>query len=221
MTEPPRDRGKVLAEKYELIDVAGEGGMATVWRARTRGAAGFARTVAVKRILEGLSDNPEFVAMFVEEARVVADLSHPNVVQIHDFDADDEGNYFLVSEWVEGLTLSAWCIAHESVGWKTPWPLLCGVGIEVLKGLGAAHERRDEEGRPAPVFHRDVTPHNVLLGLNGIVKLTDFGLASAMDRAPPAGSSSTPRRRSTSSCRCGRPTCRTSARSGPTSRSRS
>jgi serine/threonine-protein kinase len=157
--------------------------MAEVFRAQTHGAAGFTRPVAVKRILPHLTDNDEFVRMFVEEARVVSELSHPNVVQIHDFDQDEDDAYFLVMEWVEGLSLLEWSEAHRIVEEPTPWPLVAAIGIEALKALGAAHERRGEDGAPKPIYHRDVTPQNILLGVGGVVKLADFGLARAMDRA--------------------------------------
>lgn len=177
------DAGKRLANKYELLHLAGEGGMAEVFRAVTHGAAGFQRPVAVKRVLEHLCDNPEFVSMFVEEARVVSELQHPNIVQIHDFDRDDAGSYFLVMEWIEGASLLDWSVGYERAGDKTPWPLVSAIGIEVLKALSAAHERRDSNDEKKPIFHRDVTPQNILMARTGIVKLSDFGLARAMDRA--------------------------------------
>ena len=176
------DVGKRLGGKYELVALAGEGGMAEVFRAITHGAAGFRRSVAVKQILEHLSEDPQFVAMFVEEARVTATMTHPNIVQIHDFDEDD-GHFYLVMEWVDGVNLFEWQRAHHGLEEPTPWHLVTAIGIEVLKALGAAHENTDEEGRKVPVYHRDVTPQNILVGSNGVVKLTDFGLARAMDRA--------------------------------------
>lgn len=173
--------GERIAGKYELLAPLGEGGMANVWRGVTHGAAGFTRKVAIKRVLPKLQVDSGFAAMFVEEARVVSELQHPNIVQVHDFDLDQDGRYFIVMEWVEGLDLEAWVrsFGHE----RTPWALVSAIGIEVLRALGAAHERRDEAGRPAPVIHRDVAPSNILLGVRGIVKLADFGLARAMDRA--------------------------------------
>ena len=104
------EAGKVLASRYQLVEKAGEGGMAVVWRAITRGAHGFVRGVAVKRIKAALSHNQEFVQMFVEEARVGATLDHPNVVQIHDFGVDAWGSHFLVMEWVEGLSVVMVCL---------------------------------------------------------------------------------------------------------------
>jgi len=175
--------GRRLARKYELLELAGEGGMAEVFRATTHGAAGFRRPVAVKRVLDHLSENSQFVEMFVEEARVTASLAHPNIVQIHDFDQDEDGAYFLVMEWVEGINHLDWRRGHVFANETTPWHLICAIGIEVLKALSAAHENRSADGKLVPVFHRDVTPQNILMGDNGVIKLTDFGLARAMDRA--------------------------------------
>ncbi|MAQ15327.1 MAG: hypothetical protein CMN30_11105 [Sandaracinus sp.] len=157
--------------------------MAEVFRATTHGVAGFRRPVAVKRILDELSEDPKFVAMFVEEARVTAALQHPNIVGIHDFDRDEDGAYFLVMEWVDGLNLFEWRMAHKAAAARTPWHLVAAIGIEILKALNAAHGNRNDEGELSPVYHRDVTPQNILLGTNGVVRLADFGLARAMDRA--------------------------------------
>jgi eukaryotic-like serine/threonine-protein kinase len=172
---------KWIGNKYELLEPVGEGGMAKVWRGVTHGAAGFTCRVAIKRVLNKLASDAAFVAMFVEEARVVSELQHPNIVQVHDFDQDEEGRYFIVMEWVDGLDLDQWVRSFE--GKPTPWPLVAGIGIEILRGLAAAHERVDGAGRPAPIIHRDVSPSNVLLSVMGIVKLADFGLARASDRA--------------------------------------
>ncbi|MEZ4340510.1 MAG: serine/threonine-protein kinase [Sandaracinaceae bacterium] len=174
--------GTLLAGKYELIEKAGSGGMAVVWRARTIGAAGFSRPVAVKRIIRHLSADPTFVEMFVEESRVVSELQHPLITQIHDFGLDDAGHYFLVMEWVEGCDLAQLVRSFVADGGAVPWPIVAAIGIEMLGALGAAHRRRGQDGEPAPVIHRDVTPQNILLSTDGFVKLTDFGIARAMDR---------------------------------------
>jgi eukaryotic-like serine/threonine-protein kinase len=170
-----------IANKYELLDPVGEGGMAKVWKGVTHGAAGFTCRVAIKRVLPNLAADAAFVAMFVEEARVASELQHPNIVQVHDFDQDEEGRYFLVMEWIDGIDLHAWIESFPAA--TAPWHLCAAVGIEILRGLGCAHERVDGGGRPAPVIHRDVSPANVLLSIMGIVKLADFGLARAADRA--------------------------------------
>ncbi len=174
---------ELLGGKYEVMELAGEGGMAKVYRGQTHGAAGFTRPVAIKRVLAPLSQNPVFLKMFVEEARVVSELDHPNIAQIHDFDRDRAGEYYLVLEWVEGLTLAEWRQGYKEHGNHTPWSLTAAIGIEVLEALHAAHVREDAEGRLAPIFHRDVTPQNVMVSNCGVVKLTDFGLARAMDRS--------------------------------------
>ncbi len=174
---------ELLGGKYEVLELAGEGGMAKVYRGQTHGAAGFTRPVAIKRVLAPLSQNPEFLKMFVEEARVVSELDHPNIAQIHDFDRDRHGEYYLVLEWVDGLTLYEWRQGYRAHGHHAPWSLTAAIGIEVLEALHAAHEHTDAHGRHAPIFHRDVTPQNVMVSNCGVVKLTDFGLARAMDRS--------------------------------------
>lgn len=175
--------GRLIAGKYELVSPAGEGGMAVVWKAVVRGAGSFQKPVAIKRIQASRHGDPSFVRMFEEEARVGSQLQHPNIVQIIDFGRDEDGGYYLVMEWVEGLDLFQWVRSHQRAMLPTPWTLVAAIGIEVLRGLGAAHERQTESGEAAPIFHRDVSPSNILLGVNGTAKLTDFGLARAMDRA--------------------------------------
>jgi serine/threonine protein kinase len=172
----------LLGGKYEAVEPVGRGGMASVWLGYTHGVAGFRRKVAIKRVLAQLTDDERFEAMFVEEARVVADLNHPNVVQVHDFGRDHDGGYYIVMEWVEGVNLSDYVRAYSTVNEIPPWYLSSAICIEVLRALAAAHLRTDESGRPVPVIHRDVTPSNIMVGVNGAVKLTDFGLARAMDR---------------------------------------
>jgi eukaryotic-like serine/threonine-protein kinase len=174
--------GVIIEGKYELVELAGEGGMATVWRGVLHGAAGFMRPIAIKRLKPEFRAIKNYIDMFVEEARVGSELNHPNIVQVIDFCADPEGLYYLVMEWVEGLDLGR--LARLAAETSTPleWPLVAAIGVGVLRGLAAAHERCRLDGAPAPVVHRDVSPHNILVGANGAVKLSDFGLARARDR---------------------------------------
>jgi serine/threonine protein kinase len=178
--------GQLVQGRYELIELAGSGGMARVYRALVRGAAGFQRQVALKRIREQLTDSTEFVRMFIEEARVGSELDHANIVQVHDFGFDSAG-YFLIMEWIDGVNVSQYMDRLARAGEPIPWRYALAICAQVLLGLAAAHERVDELGQPAPVIHRDVTPQNILVSVNGVVKLTDFGLARAMDRAPMTG----------------------------------
>jgi len=172
---------QLIDGKYELVSVAGEGGMATVYKAIQRGAAGFARAVAVKHIKPEYRALKNYIDMFIEEARVGSELQHPNIVQVHDFISQD-GSYYLVMEWVEGIDLGHFIRQHRDEGKQVAWPLAGAIAIGTLRGLGAAHDRRGHDGSPSPVIHRDVSPHNVLLGTSGVVKLSDFGLAKARDR---------------------------------------
>ena len=180
MPEEPRP-GLIVGGRYELLEIAGHGGMADVWHARVRGDAGFQRDVAVKQMHPALANQPTYVAMFVEEARVGSALQSPNVSEVHDF-VHDQGNYYMVLEWIEGIDLGSWVRWHLSKNEPTRWELVAAVGVGILRGLAAAHERVGADGRPLPVVHRDVSPHNVLLTSRGMVKLIDFGLALAVDR---------------------------------------
>ena len=174
--------GKLVGQRYRLLAPAGRGGMATVWRGAVEGAYGFTRTVAIKQMHPHLAETPLYVDMFVEEARVGSELNHPNIIQVIDFCTDPDGLYYLVMEWVEGLDLHRLAQLAADSAAPLEWPLAASIAVGVLRGLAAAHERCRPDGSPAPVVHRDVSPHNVMIGVNGSVKLTDFGLARARDR---------------------------------------
>ncbi|RMH38711.1 MAG: serine/threonine protein kinase [Deltaproteobacteria bacterium] len=173
--------GRVIGGKYELVEPAGRGGMATVWRATVSGAGGFQRTVAVKQMHPHLCEQPAYVDMFFEEARVGAALNDANIPQVYDC-VEDGGNYYIVMEWVEGIDLGSYIKYCAERGTKARWELVTAVGIGMLRGLAAAHERVTDDGKRAPIVHRDVSPHNVLLDVFGRVKLIDFGLSLARDR---------------------------------------
>jgi serine/threonine-protein kinase len=174
--------GTVLAGRYELRSLAGRGGMATVWRGVLRGAAQFETEVAVKRMLPSMADDPALVTMFVEEAKIAALLTHPNITRVFDLGVDP-GGFYLVMEWIEGIDFSRFVRSYVEAGELPPWSIVLQVVIDALRGLASAHDRCDAAGAEAPVFHRDVDPQNILVGLNGVAKLTDFGLAFAVDRA--------------------------------------
>lgn len=168
--------------KYELGDLIARGGMAEVWAARLHGAEGFVKPVAIKRIREHISSDPEFVHLFIAEARLVAQLHHGNIVQIHDFD-EVEGAYYLAMELVAGRDLRRVLIRAAERGRRLAPELGIHVAVEVAKGLMAAHEQRDDEGLPLGIVHRDLSPHNILLSYAGEVKVTDFGIAKAMAKS--------------------------------------
>ena len=164
-----------MAGKYRYERRLGGGGMAEVFLASVVGTQGFQRPVAIKRVLPSFSDDPEFARMFVNEARISAMLRHPNIVQVLDFDRDDDRRLFLVMELVEGKDL-----ADLAKSGPLPVPVVVHVIAEVLEGLAHAHEATTPEGRPLGLVHRDISPHNVLLSWDGTVKVSDFGIAKAM-----------------------------------------
>ena len=163
---------------YELVERIAEGGMAEVWRARSRGVAGFEKTVVIKRVLPSLLVRPGFAELLVREAKIAARLSHPNVVQIYDL-GEEEGGYYIAMEYLRGRDLAA-ALSHRSAG-DGPFGLALRlwIGAEVAKALDYAHRVRGEDGKPLHIVHRDVSPQNVLLGFEGEVKVADFGIARA------------------------------------------
>jgi serine/threonine-protein kinase len=162
--------------------------MAEVYLARRAGPHGFQKVVAVKRILPQLAKDVDFVAMFVDEARVCARLSHPNIVQVFDF-GEDEGELYMAMEYVDGTTAARLIRAAAGQGLELPLEACLHVALSVLRGLEYAHTARDEAGKPLSLVHRDVSPGNVLIDRSGAVKLTDFGIARAaeLERRTDAG----------------------------------
>jgi serine/threonine-protein kinase len=163
--------------RYELLGAIGQGGMATVYLGRHEGQAGFQRLFAVKVLHPYLAQNDEFVSMMLDEARIAARLHHPNVVPIID-EGFEAGFRYVVLEYVEGDSLSALVKASSS----RPPQVMVPIFLDVLAGLQAAHTLVGEDGRPLNLVHRDVSPHNVLVGLDGASRITDFGVAHAQAR---------------------------------------
>lgn len=172
--------GDLIGGRYRLIEIAGRGGMADVWRAEVEGDLGFRRAIAVKQMHPALAVQRAYVDMFVEEARLGAAIESHHLAEVRDFVAED-GNFYIIMEWVEGLDLGAWNQWHFTRGEAPRWELVAAIGVGMLRGLAAGHERL-QDGVAAPVVHRDVSPHNILLTSRGLVKVIDFGLALAGDR---------------------------------------
>jgi serine/threonine protein kinase len=186
--EAPRTRGHDRSWRddtfgtYRLVDRVAVGGMAEVFKAKRAGVEGFEKTVALKRILPHLSDNREFVTMFVDEAKMVAGLSHPNIVQIFDLGKIDKC-YYIAMEYVHGRDLRTILRRAREKSLRMPLDLGLYVMSQVAAALDYAHRRRDDRGEPMQIVHRDVSPQNILISFEGDVKLVDFGIAKAATKA--------------------------------------
>jgi serine/threonine-protein kinase len=158
--------------------------MATVYVARVQAVAGFERLVAIKVLHSNLAHEDEFISMFLDEARLAASIRHPNVVPTIDVcDAKEAGcGYFIVMEYIEGDHLGALMSSAHKEQERLPLPVVLRMLADALGGLGAAHALRDDAGRTLNLVHRDVSPHNIMVGRDGVVRLTDFGVAKAEDR---------------------------------------
>ena len=164
--------------------------MAEVYKGRIQGPAGFERVFVVKRILPHLAEEPTFIRMFVEEAKLSARLNHPNIVQIFEL-GSVEGEYFISMEYIRGRDLADTMRAI----WKTMGPprpeLVAYVGREACRALAYAHSLTDDSGNPLGMIHRDVSPSNIMLSYEGGVKILDFGIAKALGEAPETTKSGT------------------------------
>src|SRR4051794_26091703 len=169
-----------LFGKYRLIAELGHGGMADVFLAVARGPIGFNKLLVVKRLKANLVDEPEYVAMLGDEARLAARLNHPNVVQTNEVGQEGD-QYFIAMEYLDGQPLHRVLTRSEK---KERMPLAMHLRIvcDVLSGLHYAHELADFDGSPLNVVHRDVTPQNIFVTYDGQVKLVDFGIAKASGR---------------------------------------
>jgi serine/threonine protein kinase len=167
--------------RYALYGAIAAGGMATVHLGRLLGPVGFSRTVAIKRLHAQFASDPEFVSMFLDEARLAARIRHPNVVPTLDVVATG-GELFLVMEYVPGESIARLSRVLRERQQTLPTRILSAVMAGVLHGLHAAHEAKDERGIPLGIVHRDMSPQNVLLGTDGVARVLDFGVAKAAGR---------------------------------------
>ena len=167
---------------YRLLDRVAVGGMAEVWRARRRGVEGFQKTVAIKKILSHLTGSLDFVTMFIDEAKLAAQLNHNNIIQIYDLGKVDD-DFFIAMEFVDGKDLRS--ILTEAIDQQRPIPM--GLALMIVaalaRALDYAHRKKDFENRDLGLVHRDVSPQNVLISYEGEIKLCDFGIVKAVAKA--------------------------------------
>ncbi len=166
--------------KYLLLERIAVGGMAEIWLAVRPEAP--RRRLVVKRLLPTLADDPAFVTLFLDEARIGAQLDHPGIVPVHDL-GREPGGYYLAMDYVPGVDLRALLGQQRRLGQRLPVTITCGIGLRVAEALDHAHRGRAQDGTPLQVVHRDLSPANVLLGFDGGVHVIDFGVASAAFRA--------------------------------------
>jgi serine/threonine-protein kinase len=176
--EAPSSR---VVGRYAIYGKIASGGMASVHFGRLRGAVGFSRTVAVKRLHPHLIESSEFVSTLIDEARLAARIHHPNVVPTLDVVADGE-ELLVIMEYVRGESLSRLLKAEGSRNHRVPLPIASAIVVGALQGLHAAHEATSDRGTPLGIVHRDVSPQNILVGVDGVARIIDFGVAKATGR---------------------------------------
>ncbi|MBX3198578.1 MAG: protein kinase [Labilithrix sp.] len=182
--------------RYRLLERLGQGGMAEVFKAKSYGVEGFEKVVVIKRILPELAQSDEFVEMFIHEAKLAVRLSHANIVQVFDLGIapgsvtggmPTPDAYYMAMEYVNGLDLATLLARCRRAQVAVPVEMAVYVAAEVAKGLDHAHRRRDEQSQPLNIVHLDVSPQNILISLEGEVKVTDFGIAKARGALEPSG----------------------------------
>jgi serine/threonine protein kinase len=167
--------------RYDLLELLAIGGMAEIYRAALTSAEGTHKELVIKRVLPHLAQNREFIEMFIDEARITMPLAHGNIVQVFEFGQVGE-DYFLAMEFVRGRNLETVLDRLKTRGESMPVEVALFIAAECARGLDYAHRFRDAEDRPTGIIHRDISPQNVLIGYQGEVKITDFGIAKARSR---------------------------------------
>ena len=190
---PPRRREEPAAAvpssgpdrfgQYEILERIASGGMAELYKAKRTGVEGFQKIVAIKKILPHLADDEDFITMFADEAKLAAQLNHPNIIHIYDLGKIQAGGYFIAMEYVDGRDLRGIQRSARELGVPLPVPLAVYIASKVASALDYAHRRRDAEGHELNIVHRDVSPQNILISYEGDIKLCDFGIAKAASKA--------------------------------------
>jgi serine/threonine protein kinase len=176
----PPDPDAAYLGKYRLLARLGTGGMAEVLLGRLDGPAGFSKHFAIKRMRPELTAHREFVDLFLEEARTASLLSHPNICQVNELYTAG-GDYFMVLEYLEGVPVSSVLVKALSHPTALPIPFLVGLVQQACEGLHYAHEMADERGQPYQIIHRDISPPNLFVTVDGVVKVLDFGISKSRD----------------------------------------
>jgi serine/threonine-protein kinase len=164
--------------RYKLTTKLAEGGMGAVYEAIQYGVEGFDKTMAIKTILESYTNNFEFVRMFIGEAKLVADLVHENIVQVYQL-GRSKRSYYIAMEYVDGINLEDYIDRHFDIKKGLPVELGAFIVSRICRGLEYAHSKMGRDGQPLNIVHRDISPKNVMMNYEGVVKLTDFGIAKA------------------------------------------
>lgn len=177
----PMAEEKQKLGRYTLLEKIAQGGMAQVFKAKTVDPGGFERLVVIKRILPHISEDPEYVAMLIDEAKIAVHFTHGNIAQIYDLGRVQD-DYFIVMEYVDGKTFSQISKRLKQVGKRFPLDVLLYCAIEVCRALSYIHEKKGPDGKPLGVVHRDISPQNIILSYSGNTKIIDFGVAKATVR---------------------------------------
>ncbi|MGZ3430064.1 MAG: serine/threonine protein kinase, partial [Polyangia bacterium] len=164
-----------------MLERLAVGGMAEIFRARQSGAHGFEKILVIKRILPHLAADPEFLAMFIDEAKLQCALQHPKIVQVFEF-GEVDGQYYIALEYVDGMDALGLLRACAHRRQRLPVRLAVHIACEVLDALDYSHSQRGPDGQPLGIVHRDVSPSNVFISRRGDVKLGDFGIARATEK---------------------------------------
>ncbi|HTL53688.1 MAG TPA: serine/threonine-protein kinase [Planctomycetota bacterium] len=164
--------------RYSLVKKLAEGGMGAVYEAKQFGSEGFEKVVAIKTILESYSNNYDFVRLFIGEAKLVANLVHENIVQVYRL-GKSGASFYIAMEYVEGINLEEFLFYHKDRNVTLSNDIGAFIISRVCRGLEYAHNKKDRDGKPLGVVHRDISPKNVMINYEGVVKLTDFGIAKA------------------------------------------
>src|SRR6185437_13127616 len=168
--------------KYLLLERINVGGMAEVFMAKAFGAEGFERLLAIKKILPTMVEDEEFITMFLDEARISVQLNHANVVQIHELGRQDE-NFYIAMDYVAGKDLRTILERYRRRHEIMPTAQAAYLAMRMAEGLDYAHKKKDARGQDLHIVHRDVSPQNILVSFDGEVKIIDFGIAKAANRA--------------------------------------